>query len=184
MKLVFLLEEMSMKELLDRLLPRILPADVHFQTIPHRGKGDLQKSIPIKLKAWNEPKVKFIIVHDQDSNDCLELKATLKSLCDRHRKPTLIRIACHELEAWYLGDMEALATAYNVKVTKAKNRSKYRSPDSIINPKEELKKLIPYYQPVSGSMKIAQYMDIDNNASRSFNVFIDGVRKFIEDVGE
>lgn len=43
MKLIFLLEEPSMKYLLDELLPRILPPDVTFQTIPHHGKRDLDK---------------------------------------------------------------------------------------------------------------------------------------------
>lgn len=51
MKLIFLLEEPSMKYLLDSLLPRILPSDVDFQTIPHSGKRALERSIPIKLRA-------------------------------------------------------------------------------------------------------------------------------------
>lgn len=37
-KIVFLLEEPSMKELLDRLLPGLLPTGVEFITIPHEGK--------------------------------------------------------------------------------------------------------------------------------------------------
>ena len=40
MKLVFLLEEQSMKYLLDGILPKILPECVNFQTIPHEGKSD------------------------------------------------------------------------------------------------------------------------------------------------
>ena len=47
MNLVFFLEERSMKELLDGILPRILPEGVAFQTIPHQGKSDLAKSLPI-----------------------------------------------------------------------------------------------------------------------------------------
>ena len=50
MNIVFLLEEKSMKALLDIVLPRILPPDVDFYTVPHEGKSDLQKSIPQKLK--------------------------------------------------------------------------------------------------------------------------------------
>ena len=48
MKLVFLLEEESMKHFLDGILPKILPPDVGFITVPHEGKSDLQKSVPIK----------------------------------------------------------------------------------------------------------------------------------------
>ncbi len=39
-ELVFLLEEPSMKEFLDVFLPRILPKDIVFKTIPHGGKSD------------------------------------------------------------------------------------------------------------------------------------------------
>ena len=55
MRIVFMLEEASMKALLDCILPRILPPDVSYVLIPHQGKSDLVKSLPIKLKAWNEP---------------------------------------------------------------------------------------------------------------------------------
>ena len=60
-KLVFLLEERSMKALLDGLLPRFLP-DLKFQCVPHEGKHDLEKSIPRKLRAWQEPGVRFVIM--------------------------------------------------------------------------------------------------------------------------
>lgn len=39
MKLVFLVEERSMKTLLEGILPRILPEGVYFQVIPHEGKS-------------------------------------------------------------------------------------------------------------------------------------------------
>ena len=52
MTLVFLLEEASMKTVLDIILPQILPESVEFKTIPHSGKSDLEASIPHKLKAW------------------------------------------------------------------------------------------------------------------------------------
>lgn len=42
MTIVFLLEEPSMKELLDIILPQILPDTVAFKTIAHSGKSDLQ----------------------------------------------------------------------------------------------------------------------------------------------
>ena len=90
MKLVFLLEERSMKVLLDIILPKILPEGVSFQTIPHEGKSELEKSIPIKLRAWNEPNVAFVIVHDQDSNNCIELKKKLVSLCSNSNRKNFI----------------------------------------------------------------------------------------------
>lgn len=59
-----------MKYFLEGLLPRILPEGVDFQLIPHQGKRDLQKTIPKKLRGWNEPgDVRFVILHDQDNKD-------------------------------------------------------------------------------------------------------------------
>ena len=114
MKLVFLLEEESMKALLDELLPEILPDGVDFQTVKHKGKQDLRRSIPKKLRGWNEPgDIRFVILHDQDNVDCIELKKSLLELCSDSRFPVLVRIACQELEAWYFGDTHALAAAYN-----------------------------------------------------------------------
>ena len=81
MKLVFLLEEQSMKYFLDGLLPRILPEEIQFVTIPHEGKSDLQKSLTAQRQGWTEPDVRFVVVQDQDSNDCRELKEKLLELC-------------------------------------------------------------------------------------------------------
>lgn len=177
MKLIFLLEEQSMKCFLDGLLPRILPAEIQFITIPHEGKSDLQKSLTAKLQGWNEPDVKFVVVQDQDSNDCKEIKKKLLDLCKNSKKEILIRIACHELEAWYFGDMNALSQAYGVDLSAAKRKSKYRIPDAIVNPKEELRWLLPEHQQIAGARRIAPIIDIGNNSSVSFQMFVNGVRK-------
>ena len=177
MKLIFLLEERSMKFFLDGILPRILPEDVDFLTIPHEGKADLQKSIPRKLKAWTEPDVKFVIIQDQDSADCVELKKKLAGLCEGTGREVLIRIACRELEAWYFGDLTAVSKAYGIKTGYIKKKAKYRKPDEIIGPKRELQKLLPQLQQIDGAKKIARVMDIENNSSPSFHCLIDGVRR-------
>jgi hypothetical protein len=96
-ELVFLLEEPSMKETLENLLPKILSPEIKYKCIPHEGKQDLERSIPKKLKAWTKP-AKFIVIRDKDSDDCLIVKQKLLKLCQQGNKPdTLIRIACHEL---------------------------------------------------------------------------------------
>ena len=182
MKLVFLLEERSMKVLLDIILPKILPEGVSFQTIPHEGKSELEKSIPIKLRAWNEPNVAFVIVHDQDSNNCIELKKKLVSLCSNSNRKFLVRIPCHELEAWYWGDLEAVSKAYDKDFTSLKNKKKYRNPDQIENPKQELKKLIPQMGQIEGAQRIAPHMNVANNTSYSFNVFVQGVQRLCKEV--
>lgn len=169
-----------MKEVLDILLPQILPDDVSFRTVPHDGKGDLETSIPRKLKAWQEPDTKFVVVRDQDSADCMMVKRDLQQLCKPSGREVLIRIACRELEAWYFGDLAAVSRAYGRDVTGLANKAKYRNPDKIGNPKQELKKLFPKHQQVDGARRIAVHMDIEENSSASFNYFVSGVRKFCD----
>ena len=160
MIIVFLLEEKSMKYLLDGILPYILPDGVRFITIPHEGKSDLQKSIPNKLQGWNMPDTKFVIVQDQDSNDCRQLKRQLEDICMPYsNKEILIRIA------------------YNKDLRVIKNKKKYRVPDDIVNPKRELQKLLPEHQQIIGAQRIAKYMNMENNTSVSFRMFVDGVRR-------
>ena len=60
-RMIFLLEERSMKTLLDGLLPRLMP-EMTFICIPHEGKQDLEKNIPRKLRAWREPGAHFVVV--------------------------------------------------------------------------------------------------------------------------
>lgn len=178
MELVVMVEERSAKELLEGLLPKILPNEIGIRIIPHEGKSDLEKSIPKKLRSWQAPNARFVILHDQDSADCVALKKKLQSLCDFARDEVLVRIACVELEAWYFGDPKALASAYEKSsLATIGNKKKYRHPDKIQNPKDELKKLLPQHQQISGARLMAKYMDIDNNSSQSFNTFVDGLRR-------
>lgn len=182
MKLVFLLEEPSSKYLLDELLPKILPEGVEFQTIPHNGKRALEKSIPRKLRGWTEPgDVRFVILHDQDTKDCRILKKDLLALCDGTGRKVLVRIACQEMESWYFGDVQALALAYDrPKLSKLSAQRKYRVPDEIPTPKEELYRLIPEHHQIAGAKRVAPYMDLARNTSESFRQFVHGVRRFAE----
>ena len=103
-RLVFLLEEPSMKALLSGLLPRLFPGWVerqHFLLVLHEGKSDLDRSVPRKLKAWQIPEDQFVILRDNDNTNCVDLKAKLVKLCEQCGRPnTLIRIVCQELESW------------------------------------------------------------------------------------
>lgn len=169
-----------MKCFLDVLLPSILPNNTEYQTIAHEGKQDLQKSIPRKLKVWNRPDTKFVIIQDQDSNDCVKLKQDLVKLCEGFYKDVLIRIACHELEARYFGDLKAVSEAYGKDVSFLAKKKQYRVPDDIINPKRELRKYLHEHQQISGAKKIAACMNVDDNTSVSFNVFVKGLKKLID----
>ena len=178
MELVFLLEEPSAKNLLDVLLPELLPAHCCFRTIPHEGKSDLLKSIPKKLRAWRNPEARFIVLHDQDANDCVQLKREIANVCsDSGRDDVLVRIVCRELEAWYFGDPDAVEKAYpKFKAHKVRRRADFRDPDRIAKPAARLAGMIPGFQKGSASLSIPKYMEIENNASRSFQCFVAGVR--------
>ena len=177
-KVVFLLEELSMKELLDGLLPRIFPGLV-FQCIAHEGKRDLEKSIPRKLRAWREPGVKFVVLRDNDGGDCVRLKQKLMEICEQGgRADTLVRIVCQELEAWYLGEPAALAEAFdNEKRRSMGLRARFRDPDRIQHPVNDLKKLVPEFQKISGARKMARFLSKKRNTSTSFRVLLSGVDK-------
>lgn len=183
-QLYFLLEERSMSETLNILLPRIIPNHIYYKCIPHEGKQDLEKSIPRKLKALPES-AKFVIVRDKDSGDCIAVKRKLADLCNLANRPdTLIRIPCHELESWFLGDLKAVEQGLNIKtgkLRKLQNKAKYRDRDRLASPKKELQRLAPNYQQISGSRAIATYLDFGNNTSESFKVFIGGIKKLVEE---
>ncbi|MFZ3130971.1 MAG: DUF4276 family protein, partial [Desulfosporosinus sp.] len=175
-EIVFLVEEPSMKEFLKAILPRVLPDNVWFTIIHHEGKQDLERSIPKKLRAFRQPETRFVILIDQDSNDCLLLKNRLLELCDEGgRENCLIRIVCHELESWFLGDLEAVEQAYNLNTLSRRQReAKFRQPDRFGNPAQVLKLLAPAYQKVSGARAVSKHLKLSENESHSFAVFLTG----------
>jgi len=142
--LIFLLEEPSIATVLNEILPKIIPDTTSFICIPHQGKQDLSKSIPIKIKAFKSfsPETKFIIVHDQDSHDCKKLKAELLEICQTAGQPNaMIRIICHELESWFLGDLAAVEKAYKLKpnsLSQQQNNRNSVTPISLTQPNKNL----------------------------------------------
>ena len=177
-RIVFLLEEPSMKVLLNGLLPRLFP-DLPFLCVAHEGKKDLEKSIPRKLRAWREPGARFVVIRDNDGGDCAALKTRLQGLCpDGRREDTLVRIAHQELEAWYFGDPVALAQAFeDQNLRNIGNQKGYRDPDAISRPSDALSRLAPAFQKVSGARRMASYLSRERNRSRSFQVTLDGIAR-------
>ena len=177
-RVVFLLEEYSMKTLLDGLLPRLFP-DLLFQCVPHDGKDDLERSIPRKLRGWREPGVRFVIVRDNDRGDCIALKERLRELCSvRPEADWLIRIACQELEAWYLGEPDALADAFGKEpLRRIGSRAQFRQPDAVPYPADALARLVPKFQKVSGARLLAKHLTRERNRSSSFHTMLDGIER-------
>ena len=176
-RVVFLLEEYSMKVLLEGMLPRLFPG-LPFLCVPHEGKQDLEKSVPRKLRAWREPGVRFVVLRDNDGGDCLALKDKLAKLClEGHRcDNVLVRIACQELEAWYIGEPDALADAYGDEDLRDIGRkARFRDADTVQQPSATLKRLVPEFQKVSGARLMARFLSRERNSSTSFQVLLAGV---------
>lgn len=187
-RIVFLLEEPSMRVLLVDWLPRLFPGWVdgqHFQCVPHEGRSDLDRSIPRKLAAWRIPGDRFVIVRDNDNADCVDLKDRLRALCVKGGRPeTLIRLVCQELESWYLGDLAALAAAFDQPRTDtAAHRRRFSNPDDWRKPSVEVKRLVPAFQKNSGARAMARHLVPENNHSKSLRVFVAGVRRVVASMG-
>jgi len=181
--LVFFLKEPSAKEMLAGVLPRILPENTQIRYFVFRGKQDLEKNLKRKLRGWRLPDSVFVVMRDQDSGDCKAVKSRLADLCgEAGRKDTLVRVACRELESFYLGDLAAVEQGLGVKGLKAQQLGrKFRNPDALGNPAEELRRLTSnVYDKVAGSRAIAPYLTLEGNLSRSFNVLLSGIRNIVE----
>lgn len=181
--LVLCLEEESARHLLEGILPRILPAEVSIRFIVFEGKQDLKNQLGKRLRGWLAPDTKFLVMHDQDSSDCSILKDQLRAICVGAGKPTtMIRIACHELESFYLGDLEAVEQALGIPgLSKQQSNRKFRSPDSLNNAAQELKKITGNkYQKLNGSRLIGPLMALDGkNTSISFGHLASGIAKLL-----
>lgn len=180
--IVFMVEELSMADFLDQLLPRLFP-ELEFRCVPHEGKSDLERSLVRKLRAWRTPGVRFVVMRDQDSADCREVKRRLRDLCERGGRPdSLVRVVCRELEAWYVGDLDALTAAFPraARRIRSKNaRRRFDNPDDVVQPARALAELIPSFQKRSAATAIGALLSRENR-SRSYQVFLEGVERLHE----
>jgi hypothetical protein len=180
MQLVCFTEEPSAKTMLEIILPKLIPS-IETTVINFEGKQDLEKNIENKLRLWQTPDTVFLVTRDQDSGDCQVIKERLlqKVINSGKENVSLIRIACHELESFYLGDLLAVERGMNIaNLSKKQKKKKFRTPDTIVGAKEELQKIAKTYQSVSGSRNISKYLKLDgNNKSTSFNFLISGIKK-------
>ncbi|SDB40266.1 protein of unknown function [Desulfonatronum thiosulfatophilum] len=179
-ELVFLVEEASAKAMLESLLPRLLPQGILHRCIAFDGKQDLEQQLVRRIRGYLNPQARFIVLRDQDSSpDCTVVKAQLQQLVFESGKSALVRIACRELESFYLADLVAVGQALGLfSLHKEQNRSKFRAPDYLGSPSKELARLTKYtYQKVGGSRDIGRYLDIDNTRSPSFKNLIRGIRR-------
>lgn len=183
MELVFLLEEASAKAMFVGLLPKLLPEETTVRYLVFEGKSDLEKQLVRKVRGYRNQKARFIVVRDQDSHpDCTAVKARLVELCQEAGKAeALVRIACRELESFYLADLAAVEKGLELSgLAKRQSCRKYRSPDYLGSPSKELDTLTKgRYQKVSGSRAIGPWLEPDNVRSDSFRNLVAGIRRLV-----
>ena len=199
MHIEFLVEERSAEETLNAILPKILSGDVGFDVHVFEGKNNLLRELPKRLKGyrqWMPGDWRIIVLIDEDRQDCIQLKAKLEKAAHEagfrtKANPTSVgnfqvvnRLAIEELEAWFFGDFEALHAAYPSIPENLQSKAKYRNPDAIRGGTyEALERLLirkNYYKgrlpKVTVARKIALHMEPSRNRSKSFQVFIEGIK--------
>ena len=176
------LEERSAQEMLSALLPKLLPQGWSVQFITFEGKTDLRNRLQFRLRHWKGLNTSVLVMCDQDAQDCHLLKRELLASvatagCAEVAK---VRIACHELENFYLGDLLAVEKGLQIKgLAKLSAKALYRQPDELTNAPEQLRKItVGRYQKCEGSRFVAHHMDVTGlNKSRSFNALVAAIRE-------
>ena len=168
------------------------------------GKQDLLKNLPARLKGykpWLPEDWRIMVLIDEDREDCFQLKATLEEVAQaagfvtkssalpQDNFQVVNRLAIEELEAWFFGDIEALRQGYP-KVSKTfQRRRKFRDPDAIEGGTHEaLGRLLKRYHPkwlpkTIVAQNIAPHMEACRNTSKSFQVFVEGLKACVGEDG-
>lgn len=181
-ELVFLVEGEAERCLLDSFLPRVLPDGVGHRVIPFQGKQDMEKRMALRIKGYLNPQARFLVLRDQDSHaDCVKLKRALQVRCigTQREAHCLVRIACTELETFYLADLAAVSQALDMPgLERQQLQRKFRDPDRLGSPSRELRTLTKHrYEKREGSTRIGRHLALDNTRSPSFRHFVAGIRR-------
>ena len=144
-----------------------------------------------------------MVLIDEDRKNCRELKAKLEktahnagfvtksSATPNGNFQVVNRLAIEELEAWFFGDVEALHAAYSRVSRNLQYQAKYRNPDAIRGGTyEALENLLiqkNYYRErlpkITVAQNIAEHMKPSRNRSKSFQVFLEGLKACVGEKG-
>lgn len=182
-EVVFFLEEPSARAMLEAFLPKIVPESTRCRYIVFEGKQDLEKQLVKRMRGYLVPHALFVVLRDKDSEDCRQVKKRIVEKCVEGRRPgSLVRVACHELESWYLGDLAAVEAGLGVTgLARQQHKSPYSDPDGLAAPARKLKAIAPVYQKVGGSRAIGAHLDPSRNRSHSFRVFVSGLGSLLRE---
>ncbi len=191
-----LVEEPSMKALLQILLPKIL-GKISFDVHSFQCKADLLKHLPNRLAAykyWLPNDWRILVIVDRDRDNCAKLKQSLEQMAKSANLLTrsssagknysvITRLAIEELESWYFGDWQAVRAAYPGVAGTIPRKSPFRVPDAITRGTwesfERILKKAGYFKTglrkIEAARSIAPHMDVFDNTSHSFCVFRDAL---------
>jgi hypothetical protein len=213
MHIEVLVEDSSGAQLVETLLPAVIGphGDRHtWRVHPYKGLGRL----PAGLSAKGDPAKRallsqlprlltgygktpgidaLVVVLDSDRRDCKSFLNELKGLL-RKCQPApnaMFRLAIEEMEAWFLGDRQAVLAAYPRAKKDVLGRYKQ---DSVCGTWELLSDAVhpggsvaiqkagwplPSQLKHEWAQQIGPRMDVENNQSPSFCKFRDGLRRLV-----
>lgn len=202
-RLEVLVKDRSTEQALLHLIPRIVPGQ-SFSIRSFDGKHSLLKRLPDRLQGYAEqlrfdPDLRIVVIIDLDDDECLELKAALEDAARTAGLPTLrssrqgeapvvaTRIAVEELGAWFIGDVDALRSAYPRIPSSLALKQNFRLPDGVRGGTwEALERLLPsrgYHEgglrKIALANEVARHMNPEINRSGSFCCLRDGLRSLI-----
>ncbi|GLQ95446.1 hypothetical protein [Dyella acidisoli] len=213
MHIEVLVEDASGAKLIESLLPKVIGSfgEPHTWRIhAYKGIGRLPEGLsnradPAKRALLDQlPRLlvgygktpgidAVLVVLDTDQRDCKAFLQELKDVfgrCDP-APVTMFRLAIEEIEAWLLGDRQALLTAYPKAKRDVLDRYKQ---DAVCGTWELLADVLypggsaavkNVGWPLPGQIKhewaerVGPNMNIDNNLSPSFAKFRDGLRRLV-----
>lgn len=197
MHIEMLLEEPSAEAFFAGFLPKVTPEGTTWNLISFQGKANLLANLEKRLKgyaSWIPADYRIVVLVDEDRQDCRRLKSQLENaaaaagLLTKTRAgnapfTVLNRIAVEEIEAWFLGDVEALRAAYPGVPANLGQQAKYRNPDAVGGGTwESLERVLQRAGHFRGGLgkidlarTMAQHLQPSRNRSASFQCFLAGL---------
>lgn len=203
MQIEILVEEQSAEEALRHLLPRLIGNRAQWKLINLGSKYKLLRALPQRLAAYSQrigqgEDLRVMVLVDRDDDDCEVLKRRLeaaainaglatKSTPDAEGRFHIVnRIVIEELESWFIGDASALRKAFTGLPKIEQNRGIFRNPDNG-GSWEALHRFLKQhgiykssFPKIDAARRIAPHLDIQQNRSRSFQVFVAGMESLLE----
>lgn len=202
MQIEFVVEEPSAEEALRHVLPKLVRKRARWKLINLGSKYKLLKALPDRLRAYHDrimrgETLRVVVLVDRDTDDCVKLKRQLEEMARAAGLATktspdalgqfhvVNRIAVEELESWFIGDSAALRQAFSSLPAIDAGKGIFRNPDnggSCEALHRFLKRHGIYrssYPKIDAARRIAPYLDLQANRSRSFMAFIAGVEALL-----